>query len=555
MMTRDSSWKPLLNLQRYLEAKTPPAPGWHRKSPGVFDVRFLTSLGLLAVCLVGLAITSFMLLKSTETDYHTLIFHMGFMVFALLQVIFMLFLTRRYLWIPLTHVRNWALRIRAGNLNARIPELAEGEIAKLANDINALADNFQILSSEMDRKVKEQTEELARTNMSLEVLYDVAATLNMPRDLKSLLKEFMNIIKDTVDARAVAVRLLTDDGDMEMVASLGLSKQVMAAERLMPMNCAACGNTAQHGEITKSTGLKQCQSILGQPILPTSTLSMVSVPLQYRGQTLGIYNLFMDPPGIDNNPEMENLLKTIGHHLGMLIGKAKLDMEARRKIIMQERSMLANELHDTLAQTLASVRFQVRVLDESLQSNATPKVIRELEQVENSLEEAYSDLRQLIAHCREPDVDKGLLPSIQKLVSRFMTQTGINTYLQQEWALSNLPAHYEMQILRIVQEALSNIRKHSSANFVRILLRCDKDGNYHILIENDGEGFDLPENIDGHTGEHIGLTIMEERARHLNGSLKIESEPGEGTRIEVNFHYDAEEQMKNELLSTEMGQH
>jgi two-component system nitrate/nitrite sensor histidine kinase NarX len=282
---------------------------------------------------------------------------------------------------------------------------------------------------------------------------------------------------------------------------------------------------------------------------------MVSVPLQYRGQTLGIYNLFMDPPGIDNNPEMENLLKTIGHHLGMLIGKAKLDMEARRKIIMQERSMLANELHDTLAQTLASVRFQVRVLDESLQSNATPKVIRELEQVENSLEEAYSDLRQLIAHCREPDVDKGLLPSIQKLVSRFMTQTGINTYLQQEWALSNLPAHYEMQILRIVQEALSNIRKHSSANFVRILLRCDKDGNYHILIENDGEGFDLPDNIDGHTGEHIGLTIMEERARHLNGSLKIESEPGEGTRIEVNFHYDVEEQMKNELLSTEMGQH
>lgn len=554
MMTRDSSWKPLLNLQRYLEAKTPPAPGWHRKSPGVFDVRFLTSLGLLAICLVGLAITSFMLLKSTETDQHTLIFHMGFMVFALLQVIFMLFLTRRYLWIPLTHVRNWALRIRAGNLNARIPELAEGEIAKLANDINALADNFQILSSEMDRKVKEQTEELARTNMSLEVLYDVAATLNMPRDLKSLLKEFMNIIKDTVDARAVAVRLLTDDGDMEMVASLGLSKQVMAAERLMPMNCAACGNTAQHGEITKSTGLKQCQSILGQPILPTSTLSLVSVPLQYRGQTLGIYNLFMDPPGIDNNPEMESLLKTIGHHLGMLIGKAKLDMEARRKIIMQERSMLANELHDTLAQTLASVRFQVRVLDESLQSDATPKVIRELEQVENSLEEAYSDLRQLIAHCREPDVDKGLLPSIQKLVSRFMSQTGINTYLQQEWALSNLPAHYEMQILRIVQEALSNIRKHSSANFVRILLRCDKDGNYHILIENDGEGFDLPDNIDAHTGEHIGLTIMEERARHLNGSLKIESEPGEGTRIEVNFHYDVEEQMKNELLSTEMGQ-
>lgn len=540
------------DLRRYLNARIRPAPGWYRKSPGVFDVRFLTSLGLLTISLIGLAITSFMLLKSTHVADNTLYLHMGLMIFAFLQVIFMLFMTQRYLWIPLTHVRNWALRIRSGNLDARIPELAEGEISKLARDINALADNFQALSSKMDQRVKEQTEELARTNRSLEVLYDVAATLNMPKDLKSLLDEFMKIIRDTVDAKAVAVRLITDDGDMELVASMGLSEEIMTAERHMPLDCSVCGMSVQRGEISKASGLTQCQNILGQPLLPMSQLAIISIPLQYRGETLGIYNLFMDPPGIEGNVDLENLLRTIGHHLGMVIGKARLNMEARRKIIMEERSMLANELHDSLAQTLASLRFQVRVLDESLQQTGGLKVIRELEQVENSLEEAYADLRQLIAHCREPDVEKGLVPSIEKLMTRFKKETGINVFLQKEWALSNLPADYEMQVLRIIQEALSNIRKHSHAHLVRILLRCDNKGNHHILIENDGEGFEVPTSSD-HPGEHIGLKIMEERARHLDGKLRIESEPGEGTRIELSFHYDSNTQMENESLINELG--
>jgi two-component system nitrate/nitrite sensor histidine kinase NarX len=540
------------DLRRYLNAKVRPAPGWHRKSPGVFDIRFLSSLGLLAISLIGLAITTFMLMKSTNLPQSPLYLHIGLMIFAFLQVIFMLFMTQRYLWKPLTHVRNWALRIRSGNLDARIPKLAEGEISKLARDINALADNFQTLSSKMDQRVKEQTEELARTNRSLEVLYDVAATLNMPKDLKSLLNEFMKIIRDTVDAKAVAVRLITDDGDMELVASMGLSDEIMAAERHMPMDCSVCGMSVQRGEISKASGLTQCQNILGQPLFPMPRLSMVSIPLQYRGETLGIYNLFMDPPGIEDNVDMENLLRTIGHHLGMVIGKARLDREARRKIIMEERSMLANELHDSLAQTLASLRFQVRVLDESLQQTGGLKIIRELEQVENSLEEAYADLRQLIAHCREPDVEKGLVPSIEKLMTRFRKETGINVFLQKEWGLSNLPPDYEMQVLRIIQEALSNIRKHSNAHLVRILLRCDNDGNHHILIENDGDGFEIPASSD-HPGEHIGLTIMEERARHLNGTLRIESEPGEGTRVEVTFHYDSNTQMENKSLIKELG--
>lgn len=89
-------------------------------------------------------------------------------------------------------------------------------------------------------------------------------------------------------------------------------------------------------------------------------------------------------------------------------------------------------------------------------------------------------------------------------------------------------------MLRIVQEALANIRKHADAHTVRILLRCRVPGQYTLLVEDDGQGFASPKR-NGHPGEHIGLSIMQERARRLGGELRVESEPGEGTRVELRF--------------------
>jgi len=93
----------------------------------------------------------------------------------------------------------------------------------------------------------------------------------------------------------------------------------------------------------------------------------------------------------------------------------------------------------------------------------------------------------------------------------------------------HLPSNIELNAYRIVQEALTNIKKHANAYIVRVLLRCDENDNIRILIENDGNGFDQSK-IQSSEGQHLGLTIMKERAKHLGGVLKIESEPDEGTR-------------------------
>jgi two-component system nitrate/nitrite sensor histidine kinase NarX len=106
-----------------------------------------------------------------------------------------------------------------------------------------------------------------------------------------------------------------------------------------------------------------------------------------------------------------------------------------------------------------------------------------------------------------------------------------------------------MQLLRIVQECLANIRKHAEANNVRVLLKCTPNGEYTLLVEDDGVGFEfetvMPE---GNPGEHIGLSIMEERARRLGASIRFESEPGEGTRVELIYRPGAGDASPEEEL-------
>lgn len=393
---------------------------------------------------------------------------------------------------------------------------------------------FFLLACIASLNKKLQKEQLDQRSHGQNILYKVAVSINTCRELSELLNRFCDAVFAELPTRSIAIWLITDPNTLELIASSGLNPD----------------KTTTHTRIDLKQEIKQLLTqntiIMGQNELSTSLLCNPSehycfqVPLHHHSRTLGVvsFELTSLPFKLDY---LQELLITLGNHLSMAIEKARLDQESRRMLIMQERSLIANEMHDSLAQTLASLRFQVRVLDETLQPTSEFKAIRGIEQVENSLDEAYSDLRELIAHCRTPINKQGLLPAIEKLISRFRKETGIHVLFQKEWQHSALPSNMEMHIFRIVQEAMNNIRKHSSANHVRVMFRCDNSGNHHILIENDGVGFETPKSSD-HPGKHLGLTIMQERAAHLGGQLRIESDPDEGTRIELQFNYNNESQ-------------
>ncbi len=224
-------------------------------------------------------------------------------------------------------------------------------------------------------------------------------------------------------------------------------------------------------------------------------------------------------------------INRLAEWLESLAHEREHELQAQRDRL-EERAQLANELHDSLAQTLASLRFQVRVLDDTLRQDNELAVWQEMERIQGSLDEANVELRELIAHFRTPASKHGLMPGIRKLLSRFRKETGTAAVLQNQAPDVELGVEEENQVLRIVQEALTNARKHSQANMVRVLLSQDNAGRFRVIIEDDGIGF-IPEAEDRDTDRHFGLAIMRERAEAVGAALGVESEPGEGARVVV----------------------
>ncbi len=383
----------------------------------------------------------------------------------------------------------------------------------------------------------ESAERLAQKTRSLQILYDVAASVNTARDLDDLLTRFLYTLIELVDARAGVVRLLTPDQCLRLVASVGVPEDVREREMLVPVDECMCGAAVQGDDLVIDRDQTACRAYLGGPLRRECVSTIIAVPLQYRDSKLGLYNLFLDQE-VMLSEDLKELLVSIGRHLGMAIEKAQLDEKAQRLSIVQERTMLAHELHDSVAQTIASLRYRVRALQEILPENDSPVAARELKQIRASLDEAHMELRQLMVHYRAPMDERGLLPAIEDLMERFRRETDVALYVQKECGGSNLPPLLEMQVLRIIQEALANVRKHSGAKAVRVLMRCEDGEFYRVLIEDDGVGFGDVGPV-GNPGEHMGLGIMRERAKRLRGELRIESEPGEGTRVELTFRHRA----------------
>jgi two-component system nitrate/nitrite sensor histidine kinase NarX len=509
-----------------------------RYIPRLWNCRIYVPFFLLAISvLILIGFSIWLVLDSPQKEWASLLVGL-FTLIAVISLIGFYILIQKNLLSPLSSLTTWANRLHDGDLSARIPVHGTLEFTALAKNINQLSDNLQALTDDMQSQVERQTRHIAQKTHSLEIIYDVAASINVSRDLNDLLTRFLHTLKDVVKARAAVVRLVDQDNQMRLIASTGLDDEVISREQLMPAADCLCGSAYDEGAVQYQYDITKCDKIIGHSFFNDDSVGMIAVPLQYRDKTLGVYNLFVEKEMMDDVEEINELLTSIGRHLGMAIDKARLDNETNRLSIMEERTRLAHELHDSLAQTMASLRFQVRVLDESLRKGEEPAVWHELEQIENNLDEAYAELRELITHFRAPIDKRGLVPAVEHLATRFRNQTGIHVFLQQEWNVVQLPANIEVEVLRIIQESLNNIKKHSQAHTVRVILRSTPQGACHILIEDDGVGIDTT--LDKDTREdHYGLNIMSERAKRINGKLKIESEPGEGTRITLTFKYSS----------------
>jgi len=199
--------------------------------------------------------------------------------------------------------------------------------------------------------------------------------------------------------------------------------------------------------------------------------------------------------------------------------------------VLQERQRVAREVHDGLAQTLGYLNIQMGITDRLLADGEPEKAAAELAAMGRVTRDAYEDLRQSIVDLRAPLSPHGdLRRTLREYVERFTLQTGVPCHFEnRRGSPVALSPSAEVQIIRIVQEALTNVKKHAPGARAWLSLKTNHR-QVHATIEDDGPGFD-PASI-GHNGR-FGLRTMKERAESVGGTFVIESSPGAGTRLQV----------------------
>jgi len=366
----------------------------------------------------------------------------------------------------------------------------------------------------------------------VEVLAQIASGMNSDANEEQMLQRFLEIMMQLSGAKAGAVRVLTTDGGhLRMVGSVGLSPTLQERERYVPLECGICGRAILAQDSMSGNVLTVCQKQVRHIYNAQHSRTVYAIPMRHKGKVLGVYNLFMD----HDRPlpkDVSYLFNSISEHLGMALENARLTRENMRISLMNERTMLANQIHDSLAQTLAYAKMRLTVLNEALSSGDGERTNRYLGDVEEAVDLAYSELRNLITQFRDRIDPRGLVPALRELVISFRKKANADVDFLNIAQDVVLTPEEEIQVFHIIQESLYNICKHARARHVIVTLDLH-EGEYVVNVADDGVG--LQGGTTTNVGRSFGLTIMRERAAKLNGQLSIESRPAGGTTVRLTF--------------------
>jgi signal transduction histidine kinase len=430
--------------------------------------------------------------------------------------------------------------VSRGDLSRQAPHWADDEIGLLSNSFNAMIKDLSDSRAESDA----YNAELIRRNRELAALNIVAQAVSQQQDLHQMLERALGCVLDLMNMQAGWIVLLEASGARPQLAcSIGLPQAVARQEaELGFLNCQ-CGLVVDEKTTLLITPLKATCPVYQLRLKNQQIVDgHVAVPLISKSQVLGTLNITCSHDSCFASEDLQ-LLDAIGQQLGVAVENARLWREIRRKeeargqllekIITaqeEERKRIARELHDGTSQALTSLKVGLRVL-EGLQS---PEDIRQhLGGMRDIVAETLDTVHDLALELR-PSVldDLGLVAALERYVAeyrrRFDIQVGIRAIGFERRRL--LPA-VETAVYRIIQEALTNVARHAKAEHASVLL---EQTGHHIraIVDDNGSGFDVSQ---ARADRKLGLFGMEERAALIGGSLRIESEPGEGTTILVHI--------------------
>jgi two-component system sensor histidine kinase DegS len=368
-------------------------------------------------------------------------------------------------------------------------------------------------------------------------LNEVAEKITSELELDRILPKVLQIAEEMIGADGGVIALLDRERNLIGYPYLHNLPQELA-DVTVPKGGGLAGEVMTTGRPAVIEDYPTYTSALPE-FVEAGLTSIVAVPIVSGDQPFGALSLVSLDEAKSFSDRDVAILTGIGRQAGIAIENARLYENMRfyvrqiTKAQEDERKRIARELHDDTAQALIDLSRRLDNLATS-RERLSETVIGRLEEFQELIDSILRGVRRFSRDLR-PSVldDLGLLPALEWLTANLMGEDGIKTELRVYGDRRRLPPEAELALFRIVQEALNNVRKHSQALQVVMVVEFD-EGRVRIMVEDDGQGFELP----GRTGDlattgKLGLIGMHERAHLLGGTLTVRSEPGKGTTVTV----------------------
>jgi two-component system nitrate/nitrite sensor histidine kinase NarX len=393
-----------------------------------------------------------------------------------------------------------------------------------------MAATLQGFYRDLEARVHEKTESLRAERERLAVLYEASRFVATVPTLETLAQGFARRLRAVGRADAALLRWHdTAKQQYVLLASDCVPAEMLEQERCLHDGSCHCGRLDNDGS-ARVIAIRPLSA--GAPAAACERFGfehVVTVPVRLHDLVLGEVDLLYRGSVAEWSDADRALLESLASHLASGMESVRAAALEREAAVAEERGLLARELHDSIAQGLAFLKIQVQLLRGALRRGDAAQVQRAVDELDAGIRESTADVRELLLHFRTRTNTDDFVAALKATLQKFQHQTGLATHLDVHGTGVPLPPDVQVQLLHVVQEALSNVRKHAGASGVWLDVR--QHPGWRIEVRDDGHGFDAGARADDET--HVGLRIMRERAEGIGADVQVDSAPGRGTRVVV----------------------
>ena len=437
-------------------------------------------------------------------------------------------------------------QFKRGQTQTRVSIKGYREFEVLGSSFNDMAGTIETYQRSLESEVQIKTQHLVKANQVLSLFYDFSKSLTTRQvslyQLDDLIADFSKALPHLEFTLCIQNKYITNKN------AIVLHGKKMK-ELCKKLSCESCG--IKNGEHTKSYPIVHQQETFGElRVRPKSTLVMnrsfvtdgddnadnhSNITAEQRIQMTEAGSIF---PFVSAELDVQNdeLIVALTNLISTALSLRKQRQQEHQLILFEERSTIARELHDSLAQSLSYLKIQVSVLERHLKNAGSEPVkapvYQNIEQIKIGLGSAYQQLRDLLVTFRLTIDNDNFDEALRDAASEFASKGNFNMTVHNRIMTLNLSATEQIDLIQIAREALSNISRHAKAKNVEIQLAYE-DGDKYIVMSIIDDGVGMSGSVD--QTQHHGLIIMKERAHNIGGEFIVTDNQPKGTIVTVRF--------------------